>query len=54
MKNKKLMKAGKIMGKGAREMAGVDVDHLLGLLVNNAAAQLTTYYYYTILRVNWF
>lgn len=48
------MKAGKIMGKGAREMAGVDVDHLLGLLVNNAAAQLTTYSYYRILRVNWF
>lgn len=39
----------------AREMvekAGVDVDKLLDLLVRNAAAELTTYYYYTILRVN--
>jgi ferritin-like protein len=39
----------------AREMvenAGVDVDELLDLLVRNAAAELTTYYYYTILRVN--
>ncbi len=34
------------------EMAGVNVDELLELLVNNAAAELTTYYYYTILRVN--
>jgi len=43
------------MAKVAREMvekAGVDVDQLLELLVNNAAAELTTYYYYTILRVN--
>jgi ferritin-like protein len=32
--------------------AGVDVDKLLELLVKNAAAELTTYYYYTILRVN--
>ncbi len=39
----------------AREMvekAGVDVVKLLDLLVRNAAAELTTYYYYTILRVN--
>jgi len=39
----------------AREMvekAGVDVDKLLELLVSNAAAELTTFYYYTILRVN--
>lgn len=34
------------------EKAGVDVDHLLDLLVRNAAAELTTYYYYTILRCN--
>jgi ferritin-like protein len=34
------------------ERAGVDVDQLLELLVKNAAAELTTYYYYTILRVN--
>lgn len=43
------------MARVAREMvvkAGVDVDHLLELLVKNAAAELTTYYYYTILRAN--
>jgi ferritin-like protein len=34
------------------EQAGVDVDRLLRLLVRNAAAELTTYYYYTILRAN--
>ena len=32
--------------------AGVDVDELVKLLVSNAAAELTTFYYYTILRVN--
>ena len=32
--------------------AGVDVDKLLDLLIRNASAELTTYYYYTILRVN--
>lgn len=32
--------------------AGVDVDNLVNLLVKNAAAELTTYYYYTILRAN--
>jgi len=43
------------MAKVAREMvekAGVDVDQLVQLLVKNAAAELTTYYYYTILRAN--
>ncbi len=43
------------MAKVAREMvakAGVNVDQLVELLVNNAAAELTTFYYYTILRVN--
>jgi ferritin-like protein len=43
------------MAKVAREMvekAGVNVKQLLELLVSNAAAELTTYYYYTILRVN--
>ena len=43
------------MAKVAREMVertGVNVDQLVELLVNNAAAELTTYYYYTILRVN--
>ena len=34
------------------EQAGVDVDKLLDLLVRNASAELATYYYYTILRVN--
>jgi ferritin-like protein len=32
--------------------SGVDVDELLKLLVSNAAAELTTFYYYTILRAN--
>ena len=32
--------------------SGVDLDKLLELLVKNAAAELTTYYYYTILRAN--
>lgn len=44
-----------IMGKVAREMvenSGINVDDLLELLVNNAAAELTTFYYYTILRCN--
>ncbi len=43
------------MAKVAREMverAGVDVELLIELLVKNAAAELTTYYYYTILRAN--
>jgi ferritin-like protein len=43
------------MAKVAREVvekAGVDVDQLLKLLVKNAAAELTTYYYYTGLRMN--
>lgn len=34
------------------EDAGVDVDKLLELLVKNASAELTTYFYYTHLRVN--
>jgi ferritin-like protein len=43
------------MAKVAREMvekAGVNVDELLELLITNAAAELTTFYYYTILRAN--
>jgi ferritin-like protein len=43
------------MAKVTRKMvedAGVDVDHLIELLVKNAAAELTTFYYYTILRAN--
>jgi ferritin-like protein len=34
------------------EKSGVNVDQLLELLIKNASAELTTYYYYTILRVN--
>ena len=34
------------------EKSGVDVNELLDLLVKNAAAELTTFYYYTILRAN--
>ncbi len=34
------------------EQAGVNVDELLELLVSNASAEITTYYYYTVLRVN--
>lgn len=43
------------MAKVAREMvekAGINVDDLIRLLVKNASAELTTFYYYTILRVN--
>jgi len=43
------------MARVAREMverAGINVDTLLELLVKNASAELTTFYYYTILRVN--
>lgn len=43
------------MARVAREMvekSGINVDQLVELLVKNAAAELTTYYYYTILRCN--
>jgi ferritin-like protein len=43
------------MARVAREMverSGINVDELVQLLVKNAAAELTTYYYYTILRCN--
>jgi ferritin-like protein len=43
------------MAKVAREMVeqtGINVDELLELLVANAAAELTTFYYYTVLRAN--
>jgi len=49
------MKGVSKMAKVTREMvekSGVNVDQLVELLVKNAAAELTTYYYYTILRVN--
>ena len=42
----------KLVSREMVEKAGVDVDQLLKLLVANAAAELTTFYYYTILRVN--
>jgi ferritin-like protein len=34
------------------EQVGINVDELLELLIKNAAAELTTFYYYTILRAN--
>ncbi|HEY0196684.1 MAG TPA: DNA protection during starvation protein [Methanobacterium sp.] len=43
------------MAKVTREMverSGINVDELVELLVKNAAAELTTFYYYTLLRVN--
>ncbi|MCD1294210.1 DNA protection protein DPS [Methanocella sp. CWC-04] len=43
------------MGKVSREIvenAGIDVNKLLDMLVRAAAAELTTYYYYTILRAH--
>jgi len=43
------------MAKVTREVvekAGVNVDKLVDLLVKNASAELTTFYYYTILRIN--
>lgn len=43
------------MAKVSRELvekSGVDVDKLLDLLIKNASAELTTYYYYTSLRMN--
>lgn len=38
--------------RGIVEQSGINVDQLLELLVKNASAELTTFYYYTILRVN--
>ncbi len=43
------------MARVAQEMvkkAGINIKQLVDLLVKNAAAELTTYYYYTILRAN--
>jgi ferritin-like protein len=34
------------------EKSGINAETLLDLLVRNASAELTTFYYYTILRVN--
>lgn len=46
------MEVKKTVGRQLVEKAGVDVEQLLDLLVRNASAELTTFYYYTILRVN--
>lgn len=43
------------MARVSREMvekSGINLNQLVDLLVKNAAAELTTYYYYTILRCN--
>jgi len=43
------------MAKVAIDMvkkSGIDLDRLLKMLINNASAELTTFYYYTILRAN--
>lgn len=42
----------KLVSREMVEKAGVDVEELLKLLVANASAELTTFYYYTALRVN--
>jgi ferritin-like protein len=42
----------KTVGRELVEKAGIDMKTLLDLLVRNASAELTTFYYYTILRVN--
>jgi len=46
------MPAQKTVARDLVEKAGIDVEKLLDLLVRNASAELTTFYYYTILRVN--
>jgi ferritin-like protein len=38
------------VARGMVEKTGVNVDQLVELLVKNSAAELTTFYYYTILR----
>ena len=43
---------GKSVARELVEKSGVDIDKLIELLVRNASAELTTFYYYTILRVN--
>jgi ferritin-like protein len=46
------MAAIKSVARELVEKSGVDVEKLIELLVRNASAELTTFYYYTILRVN--
>jgi ferritin-like protein len=42
----------KTVGRELVEKSGINVETLLDLLVRNASAELTTFYCYTILRVN--
>jgi len=42
----------KLVSQQLVEKAGVNVKELVDLLVRNAGAELTTFYYYTILRIN--
>ena len=46
------MAAKKSVARELVEKSGVDVAKLVELLVRNASAELTTFCYYTILRVN--
>jgi ferritin-like protein len=46
------MAATKSVTRELVEKAGVDVEKLLQMLISNASAELTTFYYYTLLRVN--
>ena len=46
------MAAKKSVARELVEKSGVDIEKLIELLVRNASAELTTFYYYTILRVN--
>jgi ferritin-like protein len=41
-----------LVSKSLVKDSGIDMDELVRLLIANAAAELTTFYYYTILRVN--
>lgn len=42
----------KLVSREMIEKNGIDVDKLLDMLIRNASAELTTFFYYTILRVN--
>jgi len=48
----KLNKDVKVVGVEVIKKAGVNVDKLIEKLVRGVAAELTTYYYYTILRMH--
>jgi ferritin-like protein len=41
-----------VVGRSIIEKAGINVDQLIDKLVRGVAAELTTYYYYTILRMH--